>query len=84
MANDPNVFWGDVLLCALACVPVLLFLFRKRIDWKKRADMNDFYVGSGSRLDAPTVNVDGTPMCGGFDAKGNAYGVQSFSDHRYW
>ena len=84
MANDPNVFWGDVLLCALACVPVLLFLFRKRINWKKRADVSDFDFGSGRSLSTPTVNVDGSAMCGGVDVKGNAYGVRSVSDHRYW
>ena len=76
MNSDPNIFWGDVLLCALACIPVLLLVFRKRINWNKRADMNDFEFGSVSRSSTPAFNTDGTAMGGHFDAHGNAHGVR--------
>ena len=84
MANDPNVFWGDVLLCALACIPVLLFVFRKRIDWKKRADVNDFDFGSRNDFSEPRFNINGLPMSGGIDSHGNPYGVTNTSMRRDW
>ncbi len=28
----------------------------------------------------PTVNIDGSPMCGGVDINGNPYGVSNISD----
>ena len=35
---------------------------------------------SASKINEPTVNVDGTPMCGSVDVNGNPYGVTETDD----
>jgi len=36
--------------------------------------------GSSEVDSAPSVNVDGTPMCGSIDVHGNPYGITEMSD----
>ncbi len=41
-----------------------------------------FLFGSSNSVsnDEPSVNIDGSPMCGGVDINGNPYGVTSTDD----
>lgn len=40
----------------------------------------NFLFGSSEVDSIPSVNVDGTPMCGSIDTNGNPYGVTEMSD----
>lgn len=42
----------------------------------------NFLLGgnNSSASSEPSVNIDGTPMCGGIDINGNPYGVTSTDD----
>ena len=60
------VIAGYLILAVLSIVGILLFVFRKHVNWEPRRR-------HGSSC--PTVNIDGAPMCGHVDINGNAYGV---------
>ena len=58
-------------------IPVfVLFLLRKSINWGTGTGGHDFDLPDRSDSSTPAFNTDGTAMCGGFDAHGNAYGVR--------
>ena len=67
---------GDLLLGAILLVPVVVFIFRKHINWGTGTGRHDFDLPDRSDSSTPAFNTDGTAMCGGFDAHGNAYGVR--------
>ena len=75
MGNDPNIFWGDVLLCAIAAIPVLVFVFRKHINWGTGTGGHDFDSPE------PAFNIDGSAMCGHVDTNGNVYGATNNHMH---
>ena len=76
VSHQDMQFGGDLLLGAILLVPVVVFIFRKHINWGTGTGGHDFDLPDMSESYTPAVNTDGTVMCGDFDAHGNAYGVR--------
>ena len=77
VSNQDMQFGGDLLLGAILLVPVVVFIFRKHINWGTGTGRHDFDLPGTSTSSRPAFNTDGTAMCGDFDSNGNAFGVSN-------
>ena len=77
VSHQDMQFGGDLLLGAILLVPVLVFIFRKHINWGTGTGGHDFDLPNTSNSNTPAFNTDGTAMCGHFDSNGNAFGVSN-------
>ena len=88
VSHQDMQFGGDLLLGAILLVPVLVFIFRKHINWGTGTGNRD---GTYDRIESwstgaskPRTNIDGSPMCGLVDTNGNTYGVTRTHTNHDW